>query len=251
MVGGCRTLCVDDQIVILRSATRGYGKAIAELDPLHRRNGKEQVGHPPLHRVEQRLTPAAANSLDAGLDDAAHRVTLGTRCGNHLVETIRALLRTNGTESRSKRNALGQDLLGHHTGRHQRHGQAGREVTTPSRIVETVILIRSHPIGMRRAAMVAQPRIVLRVRVVILKQYGQRSTRRMALVEPRKNGRAIRLTAGCSSRSSPATTRQIGFKILRREGYAGRNAIQRDTDCRPMRFAKDGQSKSETELIHG
>ena len=121
--------------VALRTPAPGRGESAADLHPLDRRDGEEQVGDEALGRVEEGLAQADRHPFGAALDDAADRVVCGRRSCEHLVEALRggasADLGQAGPEAQLRR----EHLLGHDPRGDERHGQTSREVSAAARVV--------------------------------------------------------------------------------------------------------------------
>lgn len=102
-----------EAVVGLRAAQARSGESAAEFDPLDRRDGEQQVGDHAFGRVEEGLSQAEGHALRAAFDDAAHRVAVGRRGMQHLVETFGVGAAADLGQPGREADACGQHLFGH------------------------------------------------------------------------------------------------------------------------------------------
>ena len=165
-------------------------------------------------RVEEGLSQAEGHALHAAFDDAAHRVAVGRRGMQHLVETFGVGAAADLGQPGREADACGQHLFGHDARGDQRHREARREVSAAARIVESGEFVVGHQVGVRGAVVAHDGRVVLRVGVGVGEFDGQRRARRVAVVDSRHDLRYVGFAPRRRAGRSAAASREVFGEVL-------------------------------------
>ena len=93
--------------------------------------------------------------------------------------------------------------------------------------------------------------IIVRSRVCIPEQDGQRGAVRVSVVDARYDFRQVGFAPGRSAcRPRTAAACEVGSEVLLREGNAGRHSVYRDAYRGAVRLSEKGYSETVPETVH-
>ena len=234
-----RAVRADDRVVVLAASHPGGGESCAELYALDRRNREKQVAHRAFDRVEERFAQRGRYAGRGAFDDASDRVLSPQRLLDDFREVVRIVTIVDLDDPAFDLDLATENLLGYDAGRYQPERQPAREVPVAPVVVEAAELAGGDPVGVRGAGMGDEVGIVAREGVLVAEQNGQRRSGRPALEQAGSDFRKVAFLAGRRTPLAAFAAVQVLFERFLVERDAGRYAVERNADQRPVRLAEN------------